>query len=100
MIAEFIASLFSAFVVDPVQADIESRLEAARAPIKIVSQARACLSTTGPILVERATGDLWWAGTTIIGVTAGLTSPAELLDAANPACAPVATYLTAAEAEA
>lgn len=100
MIAEFIASLFAFFVVDPVQTEIEARLEAARAPVEIVSQARACLDTTGPQLIERATGDLWWAGTTIVSVAAGLTNPAELLDAGNPACVPVATYLTAEKAEA
>ncbi|MFN3635946.1 MAG: hypothetical protein ACK4UW_16160 [Rhizobium rhizophilum] len=100
MIAEFIASVFAFFVVDPVQAEIEARLQAARAPVEIVSQARACLSTTGPILIERATGDMWWAGTTIVSVATGLTSPAEVLDAGNPACVPVATHLTAAEAEA
>ncbi|MCJ8238659.1 hypothetical protein [Peteryoungia algae] len=100
MIAEFIASLFALFVVDPVQAKIEGRLAAVQAPIEIVSQARACLGTTGPILIERATGDVWWAGATIVKIATGLTGPAELLDAGNPACAPVATYLTAAEAEA
>ena len=100
MIAEFIASLFALFVVDPVQAEIEARLAAVQAPIEIVSQARACLGTTGPILIERATGDVWWAGATIVKIATGLTGPAELLDAGNPACAPVATYLTAAEAEA
>lgn len=100
MIADFIAFLFAIFVVDPVQTEIAARLEAAQAPIEIVSQARVCLGTTGPLLVERATGDLWWAGTTIISVATGLSSPVELLDAENSACAPVATYLTAAEAEA
>lgn len=100
MIADFIASLIAFFVVDPVQAEIEARLQAVQAPVEIVSQARACLGTTGPLLIERATGDLWWAGTTIVSVATGLSSPEELLDAANPACAPVATYLTAADAEA
>ncbi|MCC8932029.1 hypothetical protein [Rhizobium sp. 'Codium 1'] len=100
MIAEFIASLFALFVVDPVQAEIEGRLAAVQAPIEIVSQARACLGTTGPILIERATGDVWWAGATMVKIATGLTGSVEFLDAGNPACAPVATYLTAAEAEA
>jgi hypothetical protein len=100
MIAEWIASLFAALVVDPLQADIQHRLEEMKAPVEVVSQAGNCLRTTGPLLIERATGDLWWAGTTAVSVVAGLTSPAELLDAGNPACAPIASYLTSAEAEA
>ncbi len=100
MISEWIASLFAALVIDPLQADIQQRLEEMKAPVEIVTQAGDCLRTTGPQLIERATGDLWWAGTTVVYVATGLTSPAELLDAGNPACAPIASYLTSAEAEA
>ncbi|MCZ8181102.1 MAG: hypothetical protein O9309_18950 [Rhizobium sp.] len=100
MIGEWIASLFAAFVVDPIEADIRQRLEEMQAPVQVVSQAGDCLRTTGPALIERAAGDLWWAGTTAVYVVTGLTSPAELLDANNPACAPIASYLTSAEAEA
>lgn len=94
MIGDFIASLFAAFVVEPVQADIQQRLEEAGASVEVVSQATDCLSTTGPLLINRASGDLWWAGTTIVNVAIGWQSPAELLDAANPACTPLATFLT------
>jgi hypothetical protein len=100
MIAEWIASIFAMLVVDPIEADIRQRLEEMKAPVEVVSQASDCLRTTGPLLIDRATGDLWWAGTTVVSVVSGLTSPAELLDAANPACAPLASYLVSAEAEA
>ncbi len=100
MIAEWIASLFAAFVVDPIEADIRQRLEDMKAPVEVVSQAGDCLATTGPALIDKATGDLWWAGTTAVSVVTGLTSPAELLDANNPACAPIASYLISADAEA
>lgn len=100
MIADWIASLFAVLVVDPLQADIQQRLEDMKAPVEVVSQAGDCLRTTGPALIDRATGDLWWAGTTAVYVVSGLTSPAELLDANNPACAPIASYLTSAAAEA
>jgi hypothetical protein len=100
MIAEWIASLFAILVVDPIEADIRERLQAMNAPVEVVTQASDCLRTTGPQLVERATGDVWWAGTTAVSMVVGLTSPAELLDAANPACAPLASYLTTAEADA
>ncbi|EKF59955.1 hypothetical protein QWE_07651 [Agrobacterium albertimagni AOL15] len=100
MIGEWIAALFAAFVVDPVEADIRQRLEAMQAPVQVVAQVGTCLRTTGPMLVDRASGDLWWAATTAMSVATGLTSPAELLDADNPACAPIAGYLISAEADA
>jgi hypothetical protein len=100
MIGDWIASLFAAFVIDPVEADIRQRLEEMQAPVQVVAQVGDCLRTTGPALVDRAGGDLWWAAITAITVTTGLTSPAELLDADNPACAPIANYLISAEAEA
>lgn len=100
MIAEWIASIFAMLVVDPIDADIRQRLEEMKAPVEVVSQAGDCLRTTGPLLIDRATGDLWWAGTTVVSVVSGLTSPAELLDAENPSCAPLASYLISAEAEA
>jgi hypothetical protein len=100
MIGEWIAALFAAFVIDPVEADIRQKLEEMQAPVQVVAQVGDCLRTTGPVLVERASGDLWWAATTAISVTTGLTSPAELLDAGNPACAPIAGYLISADAEA
>lgn len=100
MISEWIASLFAMLVVGPIEADVRQRLEDLRAPVEVVTQAGDCLRTTGPLLIERATNDLWWAGTTIFSVAGGFTSPAELLDANNPTCAPIAGYLISAEAEA
>ncbi|MFN7090872.1 MAG: hypothetical protein ACK4P4_10020 [Allorhizobium sp.] len=100
MIGDWIASLFAAFVIGSVEADIRQRLEEMQAPVQVVAQVGDCLRTTGPALVDRAGGDLWWAAITAITVTTGLTSPAELLDADNPACAPIANYLISAEAEA
>lgn len=100
MIADWIASIFALFVVDPIEADIRQRLEEMRAPVEVVTQAGDCLRTIGPLLIERATGALWWAGTTVVSLATGFTSPAELLDAGNPTCAPIARYLLSAEAEA
>jgi len=98
MISEFIASLFATFVVEPVQADILSRLDQAGASVEVVSQASDCLATTAPILISRAGDDIWWAGRTIVSVATGWQGPAELLDAGNPACGPLATFLAGTEA--
>lgn len=96
MIGDLLAWLFTALVIDPVQAEIVTRLEQVRAPVSVVAEINACLSTTAPALLDRAGRDFWWAGSTAVSVTTGFTSPAELLDASNPACGAVATYLTRA----
>jgi hypothetical protein len=93
MIDEFFSWVFAVFVIDPLQAEVATRLEQAQAPVAVVSQVNACLSTTAPALLERAGNDVWWAGSTVISLTTGFTTPAELLDASNPACGPIANYL-------
>ena len=94
MIGEFFAWIFAVFVIDPIQAEVVSRLEQVQAPVAVVSQVNACLATTGPVLLDRAANDVWWAGSTVVSLATGFTTPAELLDAANPACGPIASYLT------
>lgn len=93
MIGEFVASLFASFVVEPVQAGLRERLEEARAPVEVVSQASDCLGTTGPVLLARAGEEPWWAVTTIVSVAVGWQTAAELLDAGNPACGSLANFL-------
>lgn len=93
MIGDFFSWIFAVFVVDPIQAEVVARLEQVQAPVAVVSQVNACLSTTGPVLLERAGNDVWWAGSTVVSLTTGFTTPAELLDASNPACGPIANYL-------
>jgi hypothetical protein len=94
MIGDFFSWIFAVFVIDPMQAEVASRLEQAKAPVEVISQVNACLGSTAPALLERAGNDIWWAGTTVVSLTTGFTSPAELLDASNPACGPIASYLT------
>lgn len=94
MIGEFVAWIFAIFVVDPIQAEVVTRLEQVKAPVAVVSQVNACLASTGPALLDRAANDFWWAGSTVVSLTTGFSTPAELLDAANPACGPIASYLT------
>lgn len=93
MIGEFIASLFAGLVMQPIQSEIQQRLEEARAPVEIVRQAGDCLASTGPVLLARAGEDPWWALTTVVSVATGWQTAGDLLDAANPACAPIANFL-------
>lgn len=99
MIAEFIAAVFTALVITPIQTEVTERLDALGASAEIVQQSRACLTSAGPALLERATNDPWWAGTTVVGLTFGTESPAALLNSASPDCAPVAAYIATEQAE-
>ncbi|TPP11533.1 hypothetical protein [Rhizobium glycinendophyticum] len=95
MIGDFFSWLFAVFVVDPIGAEVALRLDEAKAPVAVVSQVNDCLQTTGSALLDWAGKDAWWAVGTTISVTTGQIGLAELLDAANPACGAIATYLTA-----
>jgi hypothetical protein len=99
MLSDFLASVFSALVLDPVQAEVRQTLERAGASIEVVQQSTECLSTAGPALVRQAVDDPWWATTTIVGMTFGYQQPSELLASGGPACQPIVQFLTTAEAQ-
>jgi hypothetical protein len=89
MISNLLAALFASFVLDPLQAEIERRALAAGQPAEIVRQSQACLSSELPALARRASEDTFWTISTVIGLSTGWSSPADLLDKSNPDCAPV-----------
>jgi hypothetical protein len=95
MIANLIASLFATFALGPLQAEIERYAAAAGQPAEIVRQSQACLSSEVPSLLQRASDDTVWAITTVIGLTTGWSSPADLLDKSKPACATVIKLIEA-----
>lgn len=88
MISNLLAALFASFVLDPLQAEIERRALAGQ-PAEIVRQSQACLSSELPALARRASEDTFWTISTVIGLSTGWSSPADLLDKSNPDCAPV-----------
>jgi hypothetical protein len=88
MIRDFLLSLVSFFVIDPFTAELNQKLAAAQAPAAIVRDVRACAVAAAPILLERAMTDWWWAGTTAIAVSVGMTRPEAVLLENAPSCAP------------
>ena len=98
MLDTTLAALVSFFLIDPLQAEMSKRLTAAGAPPTVV----ACARTATPALVDRATGDPWWAATTAVGIWLGSTKPDAVLVEAAPACAPAIDaarpFLTARQA--
>lgn len=80
--------LLATFVVAPLEAEIDSKLQSAQASRAAVEQVRTCMADAAPRLAERAAGDLVWTVTTAIGVAAGLSEPIDVLAAEAPACRP------------
>ena len=88
MLDTTLVALVSFFLIDPLQAEISKRLEAAGAPPAIFADVASCARTATPVIVERATGDPWWAATTAVGIWLGSTKPDAVLAEAAPACVP------------
>ncbi|NTJ68157.1 hypothetical protein G6M50_22290 [Agrobacterium rhizogenes] len=89
MISNLLTALFATFALGPLQAEIERQAVAAGQPVEIVRQSQACLSSEVPALAQRASEDTFWTISTVIGLSTGWSSPADLLDKSNPACAPI-----------
>jgi uncharacterized alpha-E superfamily protein len=87
MIQEFFSWLLATFVLDPVQTEITQRMQDAKAPIAVVQQVKTCVRSATPILVDRATNDVWWGLSTTISVMIGFTDAKTLLAETSPACA-------------
>ncbi len=87
MISEIFAWLFALFVVDPLNAELRERVQAANLPAETLQQSRQCVSTHGPALMQKAGNDPIWATGTAFGVVTGFVSPTQLFDAKDPNCA-------------
>lgn len=102
MLDTTLAALVSFFLIDPLQAEISKKLVAAGAPPTIAADVASCARTATPIIVERATGDPWWAASTAAGIWLGSTKPDAVLVEVAPACAPAIDaarpFLTARQA--
>ncbi len=83
-----LASLVSFFLIDQMQAEMSKRLAAAGAPQAIVTDVASCARVATPALVERASGDPWWAATTAFGIWVGSTTPDAVLVQSAPVCGP------------
>ncbi|MDP9813828.1 hypothetical protein J2W42_006704 [Rhizobium tibeticum] len=87
MFSEIIASVFSMFLIEPLQAEVAERVAAAKAPTEIALASQECLTTQAPRLLERATNEVGWAVSNAVGLSIGWTDPTDLLDKSAPGCA-------------
>lgn len=86
MIRDFIASLMSMFIVEPMQTEMNRLLQQVGAPPAIVRQVTACATAAAPALADKAMGDWWWGATTVAGVWIGTTRPENVLVEVAPTC--------------
>lgn len=86
MIQDILISLFTTFVVGPIQAELNTKLLAAQAPPEIISQVVACAAAAPEALAVRAAQDPVWAVTSVVGVWLEQTAPEALLGQEVAAC--------------
>jgi hypothetical protein len=87
MIRDFLLSLVSFFIIDPFTAELNEKLAIAQAPAAIVQNVRSCAVAAAPMLLDRVSNDWWWASTTAIAVSVGMTTPQQVLVEIAPVCA-------------
>ncbi|WP_432349977.1 hypothetical protein WMC41_29550 (plasmid) [Shinella yambaruensis] len=100
MFSEIVGSVVAAIVVEPLQAEINEKIEQARLPVSVIQQSKACIAMQGPKLLERATNDWGWAAATVVSVSIGFTAPLDMLDANDPQCASLIQTLEGADGDA
>lgn len=88
MFGDLIAWLVVAFLVNPLTAEVQSRLAEANAPPALVAQVASCGLAAAPALLQRATEDPWWAIRTGFATWIGTIQPEAVLGAAAPGCGP------------
>jgi hypothetical protein len=88
MIRDFLISVFSFLVLEPMQAELNTALQAAKAPAAIIETAKTCLTDAAPKLADKAMADWWWATTTVVEVSIGMRAPETVLTDAAPSCGP------------
>jgi hypothetical protein len=86
IVQELFHWLLMTFVLEPIQAEIDTTLRAANAAPAIIQQAQACVTEAAPALVRRAGDDWVWGARTMIGVATGLTEPTAVVAEASPGC--------------
>ena len=79
MIRDFLISVFSFLVFEPMQAELNIAVPAALQPV----------CNAAPKIADKAMGDWWWATTTVVEVSIGMRSPEAVLTDVAPSCGPV-----------
>ncbi len=93
MISEIAAWLITIAVLNPVQAEVQTRLDQVNASAQTATQVQQCIRAHAPRLIERAANEPSWAVATAISVSVGWTLPVTLIDKNEPSCAALVSLL-------
>lgn len=83
---DFIASLVSLLLIEPLESRLAEKLQGARAPQAVVTEVVTCARNAAPIVAGRITGDPWWGVQTLVRVWIGTSSPDAVLVEVAPRC--------------
>jgi len=85
-IQDIFSWLLTLFVIGPLQAEFEDKLQVATVPPTILQDVQSCIATGAPALIERATNDIWWGVDTTVRVVIGFANAHDVLASATPEC--------------
>lgn len=88
MIRDILLWLVTAFVVEPVQTNLERSLQAANVPQQVIRDVRSCVAGAPPALADRVSETPGWAVGQAIGLMTGQTNAESVLSQTVPGCAP------------
>lgn len=86
---DIIASLVVLVLLEPLEARLAEKFQAARVPEAIVAQMQDCAKAAAPVVTDRAVTDPLWGVQTAVRVWTGTTSPDAVLADIAPVCRPV-----------
>ncbi|WP_154664858.1 hypothetical protein [Allorhizobium undicola] len=87
-------ALLSAVLLEPFQAEYQSRIAQLQGSAAVVEQARTCVSETGTRLLDKGLNDPWWAARSAVGLATGFVEPTSLAQTVHPSCAGILAQVT------
>ncbi|WP_197434563.1 hypothetical protein [Agrobacterium vitis] len=83
---EIFATLISFFLIDPIEADLRSRLASMSASANTIEQTQTCVRESAPKLLQQALDDPSWAVASGLRISFGWTTPVAVVSEVSPEC--------------
>ena len=85
---DLIAALIRLLLLEPLEARLAEKLQAAQVPKNFIAQVQHCARTDAPAFLERVMSDPLWGAQSVVRVWTGTTAPDVFLADALPGCRP------------
>ncbi|MGV2124556.1 hypothetical protein ACQZ4R_15875 [Agrobacterium vitis] len=86
MFTEIFATLISFFLIDPIEADLRSRLAAMNSSASTIEQVQTCVRDSAPKLLQQALDDPSWAVASGLRISFGWITPVAVVSEISPEC--------------